>query len=250
MARTGGTLFGRCLACMQSVVLLSEIHPRGTRTYNPLDQADRWYGLLTQDDIRWAQNARPDFIEAIALIEKRCRQSGRLLVIRDWSHLDYTGVPFMHPTYRSGLVQALQSRFRIRRYATVRHPLDQWISLTKNQVIRERLDPDRYITGFIHFAKMAQEVGFVRYEDFTRTPDPVLKTLCKGLDLEFDAAYSSRWQSYENITGDVLPGRAGQEIRQLPRQDTDTITTGRLRALPGYHRALEALGYAEDEGSG
>ncbi len=36
LARSGGTLISRCLGCMSGVLLLSEIHPLGTRHFNPL----------------------------------------------------------------------------------------------------------------------------------------------------------------------------------------------------------------------
>ena len=39
MARSGGTIICRCLASMERIVLLSEIHPLGARMFNPLDQA-------------------------------------------------------------------------------------------------------------------------------------------------------------------------------------------------------------------
>ena len=69
MARSGGTLFSRCLGCMSGVLLLSEIHPLGTAQFNPLVQAQRWYGLLSSQDLaelrargrhRFRRRHRPD----------------------------------------------------------------------------------------------------------------------------------------------------------------------------------------------
>ena len=51
MARSGGTLISKCLGCMSGVLLLSEIHPLGTNHFNPLVQAQRWYGLLSSQDL-------------------------------------------------------------------------------------------------------------------------------------------------------------------------------------------------------
>src|SRR5512145_1245226 len=68
MARSGGTLISKCLGCMSGVVLLSEIHPLGTNHFNPLLQAQRWYGLLsTQDLIDLKGRGRIGFADAIEL---------------------------------------------------------------------------------------------------------------------------------------------------------------------------------------
>ena len=77
LARAGGTLVSRCLGSMKNTVLLSEIHPLGTRIFNPLDQAQSWYGMFRPEEIRGTH----DFVTAIILVEDRCRQSGRNLVI-------------------------------------------------------------------------------------------------------------------------------------------------------------------------
>jgi hypothetical protein len=231
---------------MDPVVLLSEIHPLGVRTYNPLEQASRWHGLLSPEDLAWVQSDRPSFPEAVGRIEQRCREQGKVLLIRDWSHLDFTGVPYTRPVYRSRLAEALAGRFTLQRYCTVRHPMDQWISLSSFSLFRERLSPARFITGALHFARMAQEAGYQRYEDLTEDAEPVLKAICRGLDIEFDAAYAQRWHDYGNITGDVLPGRAGREIETLPRQQTDPAAAAKLRGLPEYTQVLELLRYDPD----
>ena len=88
MARSGGTVICRCLASMRGVVLLSEIHPRGLRMFDPLQQAHEWYGLLNEKDIRAARAGQLGFRNAIALVHRCCAERGLVLVIRDWSHLD------------------------------------------------------------------------------------------------------------------------------------------------------------------
>ena len=80
LARSGGTLVSKCLGCMDRVALLSEIHPLGTQMFNPLTQAHDWYGLLESEDINPGKH---DFVDVIKLIEQRCRETGKTLVIRD-----------------------------------------------------------------------------------------------------------------------------------------------------------------------
>lgn len=243
LARSGGTLISRCIACMDGVVLLSEIHPLGTRMFDPLRQAHVWYGLLTTADLERIRRNRIAFPDAIALIARRCEERGLRLVLRDWSHLDYTGVPFVEPAYRPLLVEALAPGFALRRTSTVRHPLDQWLSLSTKPAFIGRLEPERYLAGVERFAAEARATGFDRYEDFVRDPDPALRSICAALAIDFDPGYRERWPYYSNITGDVVPGRAGASIQPLPRQPVDPEAERRFCALPAYGRVLDLLGY-------
>jgi hypothetical protein len=96
MARSGGTVISRCLGCMSGVILLSEIHPLGIRQFNPLAQAQRWFGLLSSHDLAaLAARGQIGFADAIELIHRRAEECNQRLVVRDWSHLDFTGVPFV-----------------------------------------------------------------------------------------------------------------------------------------------------------
>jgi hypothetical protein len=245
MARSGGTIICRCLASMENVVLLSEIHPQGTGMFNPLQQAADWHGLMNAGDAREFAENPPDFIGAISRIEQRCRDAGKQLVIRDWSHLDYTGLPFGRPSYRPVLAETLAPHFLLHRVSTVRHPVDQWLSITRHPRFRASLQPGSYLEGCLAFAREAVRTGFFRYEDFTADPDGVLEALCAALELPFDPGYRDRWRNWDRITGDVLPGRAGSKIRSLPRQDEND---GRLAAITGQAalpEILGLLGYAE-----
>ncbi len=246
MARTGGTVICRCLASMKNVVLLSEIHPLGTQTFNPVHQAHAWYDLLNSEDLASARSGRLNFLETIELIARRCSEQNKILVLRDWSHLDYTGVPFTQPCYRSLLAERLQATFALVRYSTVRHPLDQWLSVAQQPVFRERLGPARFLRGASRFAEAAVQTGFMRFEDFTHDSDAALQQLCAGLELEFDPGYREKWQAYTHVTGDVLPGRGrGGHIAPLPRQAMDENDKRRFCSLPQYQSIINSLGYDE-----
>lgn len=244
MARSGGTLFSRCLGSMDGVVLLSEIHPLGIRTFNPLVQASCWYKLISREDRSWVKSTRPGFAEVIGLIERRCSEQGKVLILRDWSHLDYTGVPFTLPTYKSKLAATLRDNFCLQRFSTIRHPMDQWLSLMSFPLFRSKLGAAAFIMGYVQFSGLVKETGFQKYEDLTHDPDRVMKQVCSGLDVEFDPAYSGRWKDYHNITGDNMPGgRGGQTIETLPRMQSDSSSQEKLIALTEYHQLLESLGY-------
>jgi len=236
----------RCLASMKGVVLLSEIHPRGGRMFNPVQQAAEWYGLLQPAEVQALQQRGRDFTAAIGLIAQRCAEQDKVLVLRDWSHLDFIGLPFMQPDYRPRLQETLQSDFDLVRLATVRHPLDQWLSLVKNPVFAEQLPLSKYLKGVRRFAEMAEGTGFIQYERFAADPDTVLQQLCAALQLPFDASYRERWAEYRNITGDVLPGRAASDaISSLPRQQNAQSQLEAFRTRADYGRILQLLNYTD-----
>jgi len=246
MARSGGTPISRCLGCMSGVLLLSEIHPLGTAQFNPLVQAQRWYGLLSSQDLAELRaRARIGFVDAIELIHQRVVDAGQRLVIRDWSHLDFTGVPLVaNPAYRLLTADALAGRFELRQVCTVRHPLDQWLSLRGLAVVQGKLTLERFLAGYRRFAEQACKVGFLRYEDFVADPDAVMRDLCRRLELRFDRHYSDRWSSYAFVTGDVSGGRGGLEIQPVPRRPAAPELLDAIKANADYGVSLELLGYA------
>jgi hypothetical protein len=252
MARSGGTLFSRCLGCMSGVLLLSEIHPLGTAQFNPLVQAQRWYGLLSSQDLAELRaRGRVAFADAIDLIHRRADEAGQRLVIRDWSHLDFTGVPFVaSPAYRLLTAEALASRFELRQVCTVRHPLDQWLSLRKLAVVHGKLTLDAFLAGYRRFAEQAREIGFFRYEDFAADPSAIMKELCRRLEVRFDRHFTERWSSYASVTGDVAGSRSGCAIQLPPRRAVEPGLLDQLAASADYRTSLEILGYAHPGAGG
>jgi hypothetical protein len=245
MARSGGTVISRCLGCMSGVVLLSEIHPLGIRQFNPLAQAQRWFGLLSSHDLAGlAARGQIGFADAIELIHRRAAECNQRLVLRDWSHLDFTGVPFVaKPAYRLLLADACAKHFDLRQVCTVRHPLDQWLSLRRLAILQGKLTLPDFLAGYRRFAEIAHGIGFFRYEDFAGEPAPVMRSICKRLDLRFDAGFGQRWREYALVTGDMSGSRAGGEIEQLPRRPVEPALLDEVSANDDYQRSLAILGY-------
>jgi L,D-peptidoglycan transpeptidase YkuD (ErfK/YbiS/YcfS/YnhG family) len=245
LARTGGTLISRCLGSMDGVVLLSEINPQGLAVFDPLIQAHQWFGLLTAEDTAMLERRGGlPFLDGMALIERRCAERGKLLVLRDWTHLDFTGVPYVRRlTYDLSLARVLQQRFRVVSAATVRHAVDQWRSLRQAQVQREQLRLDAFLHGYRRFAEKAAAIGFVRYEDFLDEPQAQMRQLCAMLALPYDGGFIDRWSRYDFVTGDrVGSGRdriGPRRPTQAPREVLD-----RFAANADYRRAIALLGYA------
>ena len=236
---------------MDGINLLSEIHPRAVSLFNPLQQAHEWFNLFNSEDIQRLREESFSFVQVIELIELRSRQRGEVLVIRDWAHLDFTGLPFLDkPSYSLGIVNALSRNFQLIQIATVRHPLDQWLSLRHLQIMQEsianqKLTVNYFLRGYLKFARQCKEIGFVRYEDFTRGPESVMQDICGKLDVPYDPEFIRRWHEYHNITGDVTSTRGGNEIKPLERRDLNSTLQELFESDPAYAESLDLLGYSE-----
>ncbi|MBF0282564.1 MAG: hypothetical protein HQM07_08390 [Zetaproteobacteria bacterium] len=244
-ARSGGTLISKCLASMKGVVLLSELHPQAMQMFNPLKQAHEWYDLVTEDE----SNQELSFVDAIALIHQRCIEQGLILVLRDWSHLDYLGFPWItRPAYTPAIIEALQDRFALLRFSSVRHPLDQWLSLKQlgllDQPIQSgKLTIKKYLHGAQQFAMLSHKTGFIRYEDFTHHPQASLQQICTALEIPYDENFLTRWSNYKNITGDTVSTRGGDQITPLKRREYDQNLLKSFHQEEEYAPLLQQLGY-------
>lgn len=254
MARSGGTLISRCLGCMPGHILLSEIHPRWS-WFNPLVQAHEWFNLISKKEIKQAQSIK--YIDAIRLISQRCLEKGQQLIIRDWSHVDFIPGSYpVPPVYRLSQYELLKDYFDIRHIAIVRHPLDALLSLALVKDFRDRIDVSLYLEGLRHFARLAAEIGFIRYEDFCDTPPATMEKICRTLDLTYDPGFSGKFHLYTTVTGDTtLPGqqhtltgdpvgkRSSNVIRRPPQRPAPPELLKRIESNKDYREILEILGY-------
>lgn len=247
LARTGGTLISRCLATMQNVVLLSEIHPDGAAInhpiYDPVDQATRWYGLFDPAEAQARGRTTPEkFVGAIRAIAERSQARGATLVVRDWTHLDFVGAPFRRDTSgKLATLAALSPHFDVRVFATVRHPIPQWLSLRRILGSAD-LTEERFLAGCRAFAEAIAPIGFVRYEDVAQAPDATLSRLADALGILFDPAYAGKWATYRHITGDA-PAAGESDIRPPRKRPLPPGLAARFAASDDYRRTLEILGY-------
>ncbi len=89
--------------------------------------------------------------------------------------------------------------------------------------------------------------NFIRFEDFTRSPDAALEALCANLDIRFDPGYRDRWPSCATITGDTATQNPENEIRPRPRRPMEPDLIERFTENANYRRAIEILGYGHPE---
>jgi len=250
LARSGSTLIGRCLGSMRSVCLLSEIHPLGARFLNPFKQAHGWFKLFSPEDIRRLNAGPIPYPELMILMDRRATERGRQLVIRSWEHLDFYGPPFLaKPPMRPLNLEVLSPAANLLRVATVRHPIDQWISLGTLKVMQGHLSLEQHLSGYRKFVETCLPEMVIRYEDFTKNPDGELRRMCQAIGVEFDPTYTERWPDYTTITGDIHNSRGlgAREIKPMPRREVKPSLLAQFDASEDYHVVLKALGYGHPE---
>ncbi len=242
-------MISRSLACMRGIALLSEVHPAGISIINPFAQAMEWHGLPGEERLRRLfRHGTASFPEAMGAILEAAEERGLALVLREWSHLDFIGMPpLAWPTGRSMLAEILGA-YELVRIATVRHPLDQWLSFqeTGNLVT---VPLDHFLRACRRFAESVQEIGFLRYEDFCRAPETFMQELCRRLQLPYDPTFLERQADWQNITGDRrgTVGRDPGRIAVLPRRKVTPEMLAEIESSPDYRATLDLLGYQPAE---
>jgi hypothetical protein len=238
---------------MRDILVLSEVHPldhQGKITR----QAAAWFQLLNEGDKPWlrglsGRDPGTAFAEIVGRLAERSAEQGRHPVLRDWSHLDFLGVPFVHrPPMQLLTERALKDRCNLRQAFLVRHPLDQYASSASRPAMGPHLTPARFLDAYLAFARVAADRGFQRYEDFVEEPDRQLRELCQTLRLPFDPGYEERWQTYDKLTGDSAGPSRGftkPDIAPMPVMRLDDATRDALRRHSGYRESLDLLGYAD-----
>ena len=202
MPRSGGTLVSKCFGSMESVVLLSEIHPDAQHavSFNALNQAQKWYALLP--DLDWQKT---EFVDAIIQIQDVVKKDNKQLILRDWSHVDYLGPPVTNkPKGKPALIDVLSPYFDIRSIQLVRHPLDTWLSLRRLNLIKKNgIDFEQFLKACRCYLESTGSEHRLVYEEFLKSSSEQLEIACRQVGLVYDEEYQDRWFEFDKITGDT-----------------------------------------------
>ena len=230
---------------MDNIVLLSEIHPLGGKRFNPLRQADQWFNLLTDEDkALLARAGKVNFASCVNLINQRCTERGSFLILREWSHLDFHGVPFIEqPTNSLFSKQILSRHFHVIEASIIRDPFDQWLSARRLKALHGHLSLPAFLEGYLNYAKACHNTPLFKYEDFVQSPEKAIARLCEALAIPYDPQFIEKWISYEKITGDVKHTRETAQIRPLPRRAFEPELLDEFRQNEHYQQAIKILGY-------
>lgn len=263
LGRSGGTLVSKVVGCMDNLILLSEIHPKGPEVIlsfygqsrinlaillHPIVQAKDWHGIrlnrseaeikLTPDD--------DDFLSYIEEIYDSVKANQQFLIIRDWCYLDYMGIPFCKPTYVNHLNQILTQKFLLNHVYLIRHPVDHLISCAK--ATRVQFSLEKYLYGYLFYIKSASVDQLVKYEDFVDAPDATLRKMVQLLDIPYDPAWRGKWSQYRKVTGDMPTVLTTQEttevaIKRRPRSLVAPKVLEAFERSSTYQEILALTGY-------
>ncbi len=247
MARSGGTMVSKCIGSMSGIKLFSEIHPDANHVayMNVTDQAHRWYGLATQEDI----DRQDEFVSGVKNIYQAAERQNATMVLRDWASIDFIGkILNPEPIYQFQLNAVLAPHFDLHTCALVRHPLDQWLSTRRLKIFADKLSPAEFFYGYRRYA---EAIGnrFVQYEAFTRCPKTHMQKICEMMQIQYDSRFIERWYQNACITGDNKKTSRGTsdseaaEIRPLPRREVEAALADEAVGNADYQKSIKLLNY-------
>ena len=225
LPRTGGTIISKCIGAQRNVILLSEIHEQGELIRkkmgsdpdmaNPLKQALKLSNFFNDKEKEKIQRTNYNFKDKINLIYEKAENNGKKLVIRDWSYIDFIGLPFSKPIYQNSLIKKLEKDYEIKNIYILRHPLENFFSINSLKIFNNKIPLDFFLKSYSLFFKEAARDRTYSYEKFTLDPDKDLKKICNNIEIEFDKKYLNNIGNFE-ITGDH---KANSSNTVLPNED-------------------------------
>ena len=249
MACTGGTLISKCLAVMPNVALLSEIDPLsritlsedGHRKFAPTEVI---YAARTA--LRPIDDAATErvFAASVEALHRVLCERGQRLVMRDHVHSQFcTQVDFeQRPTVR----EMLAKDHRILSVVTVRHPLDSFLSLRRNQWTHfTPYTIEEYARRYRAFLDRHDGLRIFRYEDFITDPDGVLREMCMELALRFAAGAEDLF-GVVALSGDS--GRTGKRIGKRSRHEVPEEIQRQAARSRAYVRLCDSSGLQSGHG--
>ncbi len=248
----GSTLLSRCLGVTPEVALLSEVNPASVKlnpAYDPLYQDTTWLHLLTKYDLdRFSRmdlrNPRR-FRKLMRVFHHRAVAGGRQLIIRDYNYVEFVGIPFTtNPPRKLMLYRALPPEVPTAAFALIRHPVDQWLSLSKHLQPGWGVTPRFFCDAYDVFLRELGATTLFKYEEFVDNPQDQLLAMCRKFDLRFTPSFQARFHQFASVTGDLLrvgdPSISPSAPKLVPPDVMDAF-----RSSESYHSILERAGYSD-----
>lgn len=195
-ARSGGTLLNRCIASLPNILMLSEINieascPNSCSSIK--DQAKNWYGINLHSN---------GFLENIEEIYNYCLETGKTLVIRDWSFGSFVPSKYNNfsPSKKLATLEAIAQRFPVIPFALVRDPIDIWLSFNASP----RTFYDKNLEFLYEFSKslISNGIKIFHYDDFCKDPEKVMYNICKYTGINYSDKFKD-FSNYFKVTGDI-----------------------------------------------
>jgi len=240
-ACTGGTLVSKCISSMPNTLLMSEVEPHSTindrkGVFTPTDLIQ----LLRNASRNTPKNLLTDvFLNGVRTIHEKCIASGLRLVLRDHSHSHYCFKN--HRNGRNTLLAILSGAFSTRSILWVRHPIDSYLSLTKNNWLHFP-NPciDEYAVRYKKFLNDHSNCKIFKYEDLVTRPEQTMQEICYELDLPYYQDFLQLF-SFFLLSGDS--GRTSDKITFRPRLKASDEVSSEIRHSSDLRSLCDNLQY-------
>lgn len=240
-ACTGGTLISKCIASMLQTIVVSEIHPfnSGNVHFNPIDPLQI---LIASGQVPLSQADQEQlFFERVEGVLDVCDQKGFMCVLRDHAHSDYCLGGRNEISHRS-LVRVLSTRGNVLSVITVRDPIDTYASLCEHGWHKGVGGFDEYCTRYLIFLKDYSGASVIKYEDFCKEPEVVMRKICVCLDLDYNPRFLDIFSNVK-LTGDSGRGRSMKIIRPLGKRVISDALIEESEHSSSYKELKDCLGY-------
>jgi len=241
----------RCLGCMPNVATFTDVHPLGINIFSPAVQARDWWDLMTDEEAKDCTKFNFTFKQMMIRLYLKAEERGLRLVLKNWSHLDFIGMPFLPAAdEKLWMNDMVGSVFDVSNQFIMCHPLAQWDYYLNETTVSSSISIAEYLRGYRRLAEHAAETAFLKVEDFPNDPDGFLKKLCAMLDIEFSEDYATSWYFNDKVTGQT-------NTKRLIERVNETFTPPQPAHLPAsvhseiidhkdYHEILRILDYTPD----
>ncbi|MCG8568560.1 MAG: FkbM family methyltransferase [Spirochaetes bacterium] len=223
-ARSGGTLLNKCLASLSNIVMLSEINPlgggwsqAGAESYSTVyEQAFYWYGI---------QLKSKGFKEAIEELEEYCASHNKILIIRDWSYINFAHCHYnaFDPPNRFLILETL-SKQNLKIFGFIRNPIDIWISQNCPEI-------NQFTQEYFQYLKTLNnlKVPVFKYEEFATDPKKQLEKICKTINISYQDVFD-KCLEYSKVNGDTQR-KSYQQKTEISLNPRKTISLAGIKKL-------------------
>lgn len=242
-ACTGGTLIAKALASMPNTVMLSEIDPLSLLHLRapkpPFFPTDLITGLRYCPREIGEDTILAVFEAGLLALRDRLTRQGLHLVLRDHAHSQFCTLQDRHA--RPGFHAILAGIGPVQGLVTVRHPLDSFLSLQRNDWIH--FSPgtfEEYCLRYLDFLDVHDSLPVYKYETFVAEPAKTTARMCKDLALPYDPDFEIA-MPLARLSGDS--GRSGISIGPRPRAPVPTDLGRDAAQSSSYAVLCKRLGY-------
>ncbi|MEC3912794.1 hypothetical protein U5A82_20650 [Sphingobium sp. CR2-8] len=219
-ACTGGTLISRFLASYRKVALISEVSPDGPDQFVRFDPFMPISQLGSLSIVKSRKQRDALFTDQLALSQRWCRMSDRILILREHAHSTY----MVSARKIRGIQRCIPTGAVEKSIITVRHPISSYLSLIKS-FPHEYLNFDHYCERYIIYIRKNASVPRYQYEDFCQHTAVTAKKILGALHLEDrDLGIQGDWASV-TLTGNSGRHRHSNVI-MIPTVEKEVISHG------------------------